>query len=182
VFTVLVLAFVIDYSHAGTAGMLERIPFMMALPAIADGWQSSWLANHTVGWLGSAITYGLHHSGSAYLAGASGNACAGALIGLVELFSIACLLPASWGRRFKLGRVTSLKFSSISFGKGESLEEGLGGGATTGRLNPTMWFCSIFLGLMWPTVQGSIGTLLRAEIVMFAGLVKPIPNWLFGTG
>src|SRR5687767_5057806 len=108
---VLLLALLIDWSSFGPNSIRDRVAFLLAVPAIREGFDGSPLDQWTVGWLRKAIEALLESppvSGS-YLAGASINTLIGAAIGLLWLYTVLCLLPAKPLTK-RLGRAATISF------------------------------------------------------------------------
>lgn len=181
VFTLLLLALIIDYTSAGPDSIRDIVAFTMALPAIADGWSGQWLAKWTVGWLGGVLETGMKHSGSEYMATISGAGMIGVMLGLLVFFATFCIIPAKIGAKFKVGKLSGLTFRSVKFGKKKGgIEDVADEGASKRRLCFPLWACAIILGLLWPLAMGWAGDILQFEINSFAWVWKPIPNKLFG--
>jgi len=186
VFTLLLLALVLDYSSVGEASIRDVVTFSVALPAIADGWSGQWLAQWTVGWLGGALQAGMRHSGSEYMATISGAGMVGVLLGMLALYATFCIIPPKLGARMKLnvpvvGRVHLGKLSNLTFQPGKKAGiEGVSDGEAPRRLCVKLWVCAAVLGLLWPLAMGWAGDLLQFEINSFAWVWKPLPNKLFG--
>jgi hypothetical protein len=158
----LLLAIVVDYMSVGPNSFRDRIAFVLALPAIREGFDGSPLDAWTVGTLGGFIRHLLDSTHGAYIAGASTNAIVGAGIGILWIYVIGAMLPNKASKR--LGR-----FATITWP-----QSGLH------RLNGRLWAAAVVLGMMSDLPQGVIGQMTRGLLDFATGLVAPLPATLFG--
>lgn len=158
----LLMALVIDYMSIGPNSIRDRMAFLMAVPAIREGFDGSPLDRWTVGTAGMFIDQLLDATGGAYIAGASINALLGAGVGMLFIYTVGCLLPVKASKR--LGRFATLTFPQ----------------SPLFRLNAKLWAAAIILGMMADLPGGSIGQLTEGCVNFLAGLVAPFPAWLFG--
>ncbi|MEK8108636.1 hypothetical protein NKG94_34370 [Micromonospora sp. M12] len=77
----LLLALVVDYMSVGPNSLRDRLAFLLAVPAVREGFNDSPLDKWTVGAATGAIEKLLDTTGGAYIAGASVNAVLGPLSG-----------------------------------------------------------------------------------------------------
>jgi hypothetical protein len=158
----LLLALVVDYMSVGPNSLRDRLAFLLALPAIREGFNGSPLDRWTVDAASGAIEKLLDATGGAYIAGASVNAVLGAAIGILFIYTIGCLLPTKASKR--LGRFATLTFPQ----------------SPLYRLNGRLWIAAILLGLMADLPGGTVGDLTRGCVDFVTGFVAPLPAWLFG--
>ncbi|GAB3817587.1 hypothetical protein GCM10027605_68530 [Micromonospora zhanjiangensis] len=158
----LVLAIVVDYMSVGPNSLRDRLAFIMATPAIREGFNGSPLDRKTVEAAGGLIQHLLNSTNGAYIAGASVNAILGAIIGILWIYVIGCMLPTKASKR--LGRFATLTWP----------QSGLY------RLNGKLWAAAVILGLMSDLPRGFIGDLTRGSIDLATSLVAPLPAFLFG--
>ncbi|MGJ3228933.1 hypothetical protein ACQEUV_26790 [Micromonospora aurantiaca (nom. illeg.)] len=158
----LLLALVVDYMSVGPNSIRDRVAFVLAVPAIREGFDGSPLDQWTVQTASSGIEQLLDATGGAYIAGASINAILGALIGLLFIYVIGCMLPTKASK--KLGRFATLTFPQ----------------SPLYRLNTRLWIAAILLGLMADLPGGTVGDVTRGCVDFLTGLVAGLPAWLFG--
>ncbi|MFC6017199.1 hypothetical protein ACFP2T_13405 [Plantactinospora solaniradicis] len=158
----LLLALVVDYMSVGPNSLRDRLAFLMAVPAVREGFNDSPLDRWTVDSLTGLIEGLLDKTGSAYIAGASVNAVLGAAVGCLFLYTVGCLLPVKASKR--LGRFAALTFPASS----------------AGRLNTKLWICAVLLGLLSDLPGGAVGDVTVWSIDLLTNLVSPLPEWLFG--
>ncbi|MEU4777453.1 hypothetical protein [Micromonospora sp. NPDC023633] len=159
---VLLLAVIVDYMSIGPNSIRDRIAFILAVPAIREGFDGSPLDRATVGALRDVIQALLDSTGDAYIAGASINAVVGFLIALLWIYALGCLLPVKSSK--KLGRFATLSFPQ----------------SPLYRLNLRMWLVAIPLGLMSDLPEGLIGQFTRTLLDITTKLIVPLPSLLFG--
>ncbi|WP_416902778.1 hypothetical protein [Micromonospora echinospora] len=159
---VLLLAVIVDYMSIGPNSIRDRIAFVLAVPAIREGFDGSPLDQGTVGALRDIIRALLDSTGDAYIAGASINAVIGFLIALLWIYALGCLLPVKSSK--KLGRFATLSFPQ----------------SPLYRLNLRMWLVAIPLGLMSDLPEGFIGQVTRMLLDVTTKLIVPLPAFLFG--
>ncbi|WP_431895901.1 hypothetical protein [Micromonospora haikouensis] len=158
----LLLAIVVDYMSIGPNSLRDRLAFIMAVPAIKEGFDGSPADQKTVAALGGIIEGLLDSTGGAYIAGASVNAVLGVGIGLLWIYTIGCMLPVKTSK--KLGRFATLTWPQ----------------SPLYRLNGKMWLVAAILGMMSDLPGGLIGDLTRSLLDIVTGLVAPLPALLFG--
>jgi hypothetical protein len=158
----LLLALVTDYLSVGPNSIRDRLAFLLALPAIHEGFDGSPLDNWTVGALTRVIDTAKHMTGGAYIAGAVTSAVLGAAVGVLAIYTVGALMPDKFSAR--LGR-----FAAISFPTSAMY-----------RINYKLWSCATLLGLLSDLPGGSVGGLLRAAITMLTGAAIAVPFTLFG--
>ncbi len=158
----LLLAMIIDYMSIGPNSIRDRIAFVLAVPAIREGFDGSPLDQATVGALRDVIQALLDATDGAYVAGASINAVIGFLIALLWIYALGCLLPVKSSK--KLGRFATLTFPQ----------------SPLYRLNLRMWLVAIPLGLMSDLPQGLVGDFTRTLLDITTNLIVPLPALLFG--
>lgn len=159
---VLLLALVVDYMSVGPNSVRDRLAFLLALPAIREGFNGSPLDMWTVGALSGGIEQLLDMTDGAYIAGASAQIVLGAGIGCLAIFTIGVLLPVKASKR--LGRYATLAFP----------QSGLH------RLNAPLWLCAALLGLMADLPGGFVGEAVRWLVDALTAAVALVPNFLFG--
>jgi hypothetical protein len=158
----LLLALVVDYMSVGPNSLRDRLAFVMAVPAIREGFNGSPLDQKTVTALGGLIQRLLDSTGGAYVAGASVNAVLGAGVGILWIYVVGCMLPTKASKR--LGRFATLAWP----------QSGLY------RLNGRLWIAAVILGLMSDLPGGTVGDLTRGSVDFVTALVAPLPAFLFG--
>ncbi|AYF30590.1 hypothetical protein CSH63_24730 [Micromonospora tulbaghiae] len=158
----LLLALVVDYMSVGPNSIRDRVAFVLAVPAIREGFDGSPLDQWTVQTASAGIEQLLGATGGAYIAGASINVILGAGVGLLFLYVIGCMLPTKASK--KLGRFATLTFPQ----------------SPLYRLNTRLWIAAILLGLMADLPGGTVGDLTRGCVDFVTGLVAGIPAWMFG--
>lgn len=158
----LLLALVVDYMSVGPNSLRDRLAFLLAVPAIREGFNGSPLDQWTVGAARGAIEKLLDTTGGAYIAGASVNAVLGAAVGILFIYTVGCLLPVKASK--KLGRFATLTFPQ----------------SPLYRLNTRLWIAAVLLGLMADLPGGTVGDLTRGSVDLIAGIVAPLPAFLFG--
>ena len=159
---VLLLALVVDYMSVGPNSIRDRIAFLLAVPAIREGFNGSPLDGWTVDTLRRVITQLLDATGGAYIAGASANLLIGAAVGVLWIYTVGCLLPVRFSK--KLGRFATLTFPQSALF----------------RLNGKLWFAAILLGMLADLPRGIVGELTNGFVNFLTGVVAPIPTVLFG--
>jgi len=162
VFVLLLLAFVVDYLSVGPDSIRDRLAFLMALPAIREGFNGSPLDQWTVGALSQVIDAAKNAAHGSYLAGAVTPAVLGAGIGLLAIYTIGALLPDKFAG--KLGRFASMKFPTSAIH----------------RINYKLWICAALLGLMADLPRGAAGAWLTTAIDALAYPAAGLVNFLFG--
>jgi hypothetical protein len=176
---VILTALVLDYMSVGPDSIRDRVAFLMALPAIRDGWDGSPLDRWTVQQLEKLIQAGLDSSGSTKLAAASAQMILGILIATLAVYCVGVLLPTAASSR--LGQFAHLSFhrSSATLAAGVAKAGGIVAQAKY-RLNWQLWVCAMLLGMMADLPGGVVGNVLRSVINALAVVVGGIPSVLFG--
>lgn len=159
---VLLLALVVDWMSIGGNSIRDRIAFLLAVPAIREGFNGSPLDGWTVDFLRTMIQTLLDATGGAYIAGASINLLIGGAVGILWIYTIGCLLPVKASK--KLGRFATLTFPQ----------------SPLYRLNGKLWIAAILLGMLADLPRGLVGELTNGSIDFLTGVVAPIPAMLFG--
>lgn len=158
----LLLALVVDYMSVGPNSLRDRLAFLLAVPAIREGFNGSPLDGWTVDTLRTTIKQLLDATGGAYIAGASVNLLIGAAVGILFIYTVGCLLPVKTSKR--LGRFATLAFPQ----------------SPLYRLNLKLWVAAILLGMLADLPGGIVGDLTLGFVDFLSGLVAPIPAMLFG--
>jgi hypothetical protein len=159
---VLLLALVIDYMSVGPNSIRDRIAFLLAVPAVREGFNGSPLDGWTVDTLRQLIQSLLDATKGAYIAGASINLLIGGLVGILWIYTVGCLLPVKFSK--KLGRFATLTFPQSALF----------------RLNGKLWLAAILLGMLADLPRGIIGELTLGSVNFLTGIVAPLPAMLFG--
>lgn len=158
----LLLALLVDYMSIGPNSLRDRLAFVMAVPALKEGFDGSPADAKTVAAAGGAIQGLLDATGGAYIAGASVNAILGVGIGLLWIYAIGCLLPVKSSKR--LGRFATLSWPQ----------------SPLYRINWKMWVVAALLGMMSDLPNGLIGDVTRSLLDIVTNVVAPLPALLFG--
>lgn len=158
----LLLALVVDWMSLGPNSFRDRIAFLLALPAIRQGFDGSPLDQWTVGALSTLIDGLKSATGGAYIAGAVTSILLGAIVGILAIYTVGALLPTRLSTR--LG-----SFATISFPQ-----------SALHKLNVRLWICAILLGLLADLPGGVVGNALRSIISAVTSVVSLLPNVLFG--
>lgn len=158
----LLLALVVDYMSVGPNSLRDRLAFLLALPAVREGFDGSPLDAWTVGTLTQLIEQLLESTDGAYIAGASINAVLGAAVGILWIYTVGCLLPVKASKR--LGRFATLTFPQ----------------SPLYRINTRLWIAAVLLGMMADLPAGLVGDLTEGSVDILTGLVSPLPELLFG--
>ncbi|SCF01934.1 hypothetical protein GA0070563_104146 [Micromonospora carbonacea] len=158
----LLIALVIDYMSLGPNALRDRAAFMLAVPAIREGFNDSPLDQWTVETLRDFIQSLLDQTGDARIAGASINLVIGALVGILWIYAIGCMLPTKLSKR--LGRFATIQFRASGLY----------------RLNLPLWAVAVLLGMMSDLPGGFIGDTTRALLDVTTAIVAPFPAFLFG--
>ncbi len=162
VFVVLLLALVIDWMSIGPNSIRDRIAWMMALPAIYEGFGGGPAEHWTVGELNSLIASAKRTTGGSYIMGVTATLLLSGILGVIAIWTIGVLIPEKFSKR--LGG-----FARLSFGD-----------STMGRLNTKLWFSAVSLGLFADLAKGVVGDALHGVIGLLAPTVGALPNLLFG--
>jgi hypothetical protein len=159
----LMLALVVDWLSVGPNSIRDRLAFLLALPAIREGFNNGPLDNWTVNALAKLIDSLKAAAAGSYIAGAVTSAIIGAGIGVLAIYTLGCLLPTKASK--KLGRFATLTFPT----------------SPMHRINYKLWLCAALLGMLADLPHGLVGELLRAGVDGLDGFVSPLPSFLFGT-
>lgn len=158
----ILLALLVDYMSVGPNSVRDRVAFLIAVPAIREGFDGSPLDRETVQAASAGIEQLLASTGNAYIAGASVNAILGTAIGILWIYVIGCLMPVKASKR--LGRFATLSFP----------QSGLQ------RLNGRLWLFAVILGMMSDLPGGAVGDATRSLVDLLTAVVAPLPAFLFG--
>lgn len=158
----LLLAVVVDYVSIGPNWLRDRIAFLMAIPAVYEGFNGSQLDAWTLERLTDVIQWALDQTGNAYIAGASAAAVVGILVGAVWLYGLGCILPAKASKR--LGRLATVNFPPSG----------------VWAINWKLWAVAILLGLLGDVPLGWIGDLTSGTNELLADVFAPLPGFLLG--
>lgn len=159
---VLLLALVVDYMSVGPNSIRDRIAFLLAVPAVREGFNGSPLDGWTVDTLRTTIQQLLDATQGAYIAGASINLLVGGAVGILWIYTVGCLLPVKFSKKF--GRFATLTFPQ----------------SPLYRLNGKLWVAAILLGMLADLPRGIVGEMTLGSVDFVTGIVAPIPTLLFG--
>lgn len=161
----LLVALLVDASSIGPGRLPDKLAFLIAVPAIREGFDGSPIDRATTGAIHDWIQAGLDSEAMAgtYLSYADVNKVIGALIGFLWVYALVCLLPGRWFSK-KLGRVVNLQFPA----------------SRQMRLNPTVWGVAIALGLGADLPAGAIGVVCRGSIDLLTGPIMTALVFFFG--
>src|SRR5690348_8491580 len=104
----LMLALVTDYLSVGPNSIRDRLAFLLALPAIREGFNDGPLDNWTVNALSKAIDGLKGAAHGSYIAGAVTSVVLGAGVGILAIYTLGALLPTKANK--KLGRFAQITF------------------------------------------------------------------------
>jgi hypothetical protein len=155
----LMLALVVDYLSVGPDSIRDRLAFLMALPAIREGFDGSPLDTWTVGALSGGIDMLKQAAAGAYIAGAITSFVLGAGIIVLGIYTVGALLPDKASKR--LGR-----FATIHLPK-----------SALHRINYKLWLCAALLGMLADLAGGSAGNILRGAIDLTAKFASLVPGF-----
>lgn len=158
----LMLALVVDYLSIGPNSLRDRLAFLLAVPAIREGFNGGPLDQFTVGALSAAIDVLKSAAGGSYIAGAITSVVLSAGVACLALYTIGALLPVKASA--KLGRFATITFPT----------------APMHRINTKLWVCAALLGMLADLPQGATGDLIRGAIDTLTSWVATIPGLLFG--
>ncbi len=159
---VLLLALVVDYLSIGPNSIRDRLAFLLAVPAIREGFNDGPLDRFTVGFLSGVIDAAKHAAGASYIAGAITSVVLGAAVTCLAIYTIGALLPDKTSA--KLGRFAAISFPTTPIH----------------RINIKLWICAALLALLADLPQGWTGDAIRGAIDTLTGWVGILPNALFG--
>lgn len=160
----LLLAATVDYMSIGPNSLRDRIAFLLALPAIREGWDGSKLDAWTVDKLTALIDSALKSpvvTGS-YVAAASARLTLSVAIGCLAIYAVGALMPDKMAAKF--GRWAALKFPT---GK-------------LHRINTKLWVLAVLLGMLADLPGGNVGLLLTAAVESLVAITATLPITLFG--
>lgn len=158
----LLLALVVDYLSVGPNSIRDRLAFLMALPAIREGFNGSPLDAWTVGALSNLIDTLKGMASGAYIAGAVTSVILGAGIGVLAIYTVGALLPNKFSN--KLGKFAAMKFPTSAIH----------------RLNYKLWLCAALLGMLADLPGGLVGQMLTWSVDFLVSTTATIPFTLFG--
>jgi hypothetical protein len=158
----LLLALVVDYMSIGPTWARDRLAFLMAVPALREGFDGSPADQQTVAAVAKLIQRLLDSTGTARIAGASANFLVGVIVGLVIIYVVGCLLPTKLSKR--LGRFATLTFPQ----------------SPMYRLNGRLWAAAAVIGMMSDLPGGLVGDAIRVAVDVLTSIMSPIPAALFG--
>lgn len=158
----LMLALVVDYLSVGPNSIRDRLAFLMALPAIREGFNGSPLDQWTVGALSSVIDKAKEMADGAYIAGAITSVTLGAAVGVLAIYTVGALMPDKFAKKF--GRFAAIKFPTSAIH----------------RLNYKLWGCAALLGMLSDLPTGLVGTTLTWVVDFLVSVAASIPFTLFG--
>lgn len=158
----IILAFVVDWMSVGPNSVRDRLAFLLALPALREGFNGSPIDTWTVAALNRLIGEGLKLTDGAYIAAASANVLVSAAVGCLWIYTVGCLLPVKASA--KLGRFATLSFPSTPMM----------------RINTKLWICALALGILSDLPSGLVGEATVWSILALTAAVAPLPALLFG--
>lgn len=158
----LLLALVVDYMSIGPDSMRDRLAFLIALPAVREGFDGSPLDQWTVQAASNGIDALKSAAGGSYIAGAATSVVLSAAIGILFIYTVGCLLPVKMAGR--LGKFATLSWPT----------------STLHRINTKLWVCAILLGMLADLPGGFVGSILRGFIGVLATFTTALPYSLFG--
>lgn len=157
------LALIVDYLSIGPNSIRDRLAFLLALPAVYEGFNGSPLDQWTVGLLSAGIDQLKEMGKGAYIAGAITSTVLGAAVGVLAIYTAGALMPDKFSKRF--GRFAALKFPT----------------SPMHRLNYKLWVCAFLLGMLSDLTHGLVGQTVTGCIVALDNVVAPVPSLLFGS-
>lgn len=158
----LMLALVVDYMSVGPNSIRDRLAFLLALPAVREGFNGSPLDQWTVQALSNGINALKGMASGAYIAGAITSVVLSALVGVLAIYTVGCLLPDKFAT--KLGRFATINFPQSALH----------------RINYKLWGCAVLLGMLADLPGGFVGSILRGFINIVSGVDTAIPYAMFG--
>jgi hypothetical protein len=158
----LILAFTFDYMSIGPNSLRDRIAFLLAVPAIREGFNGSPIDQWTVTVLSNCIDAVKHTLNGAYIAGAVTAYILSALVFFVAVYAVGALAPNKWAK--PLGRLAGLKFPTSGIY----------------RINWKLWACAAVLGLMSDLLRGWAGYLVIGGVDFLASITAGLPMLIFG--
>lgn len=158
----IILAFLVDWMSVGPNSVRDRVAFLLALPALREGFDGSPIDTWTVAAMSRLIGEGLKLADGAYIAAASANVIVSAAVGCLWIYTVGCLLPVKLSA--KLGRFATLSFPTTPMM----------------RINTKLWICALALGMFADLPMGLVGDMTEGSIVALTRIVSPLPTALFG--
>lgn len=160
----LLFAIVVDYVSIGPNWLRDRIAFLMAIPAIYEGFNGSRIDSWTLERLTGIIRWALDQPvfTGAYIAGASAAAVVGIGVGAVWVYGLGCILPAKASKR--LGRFATMNFPPSG----------------VWAINWKLWAVAIVLGLFGDVPVAWVGDLTSGTNELLADVFAPLPRLLLG--
>ncbi|MFI5839476.1 hypothetical protein ACIA8K_07150 [Catenuloplanes sp. NPDC051500] len=158
---VIVIAFVFDYMSVGPNSFRDRFAFLCALVALHDGFDGSPLDQWTITALSGVIEQLLEAADGTRLVGTSVNMVVSILVGVLWIYAIGCMLPEKTPR---MGRFVAMTLPTTPQFK----------------LNAKVWAIALALGMFTDLPYGFVGETARGLYSIIAGLVSPLPGFLFG--
>lgn len=158
----LMLAFLVDYMSVGPNSLRDRLAFLLAVPAIREGFNGSPLDQWTVTVLSNAIDAVKQTASGAYIAAAVTAYILSALVGCVAIYAFGCLMPTKFGKR--LGRIATLTFPTTALY----------------RINWKLWGCAAIIGMLGDLPRGWIGGILTWGIDLLTQFTAGLPALIFG--
>lgn len=174
---VLMLALVIDWMSFGPNSIRDRLAFLLAVPAVFEGFNDGPLDRWTVGALTSAINTSKTAAEGSYIAGADTQHVIAAMVGLLWIYALGCLMPDKWSS--KLGPYARLAFSAGGRG-GAVPVVGVTAAGAKHRLNWRLWICAVLIGVLCELPGGLVGGLMLAFVSVLDTLAAALPSMLFG--
>lgn len=175
IFTLLLIAMMIDWMGIGPDGIRDRAAFLLGTAAIRAGWDGSPADKHTVDAIARFVDEA-KGTGNTGLAQASTGTLVGVVVGIVGVYCIGCLIPDTWATR--AGRWARLSFSSK--GPAGPAAAGPGAGRTKRRLNGKVWALAWLIGVTAEMPGGLVGAVIGGGVDILGGLVGWLPDLLFG--
>lgn len=161
----LLLALLIDFAQFGPGRLPDKIAFVLAVPAIREGFDGSPIDQKTTTWVHDWIQSGLDSQvvAGSHLAEAKVNIVIGAVIGLAWVYAVLCLLPSKMFVR-KLGRAATFQFPA----------------SKQMRINPTVWVLAVVLGFGADMPAGALGFVCRGSVDILITPITAVVGFLFG--
>lgn len=155
----LLAAIAVDYVSIGPNWFRDRLAFLMAIPAIHEGFNGSQLDAWTLARLTDLIQFWLDQaqSSSAYIGAALAAPIVGVLVGCVWLYGLGCILPQKASKKF--GRLAAINFPPSGIW----------------ALNYKLWIVAILLGLLGDVPLGIVGSLTEGTNRFLSVLFAPLP-------